>query len=692
MSTFWTYTTPSTSVAYSSQFFRSLTFNQIVGCTYPSFLLPNTVTTWMFTDEVPTMARSTIILFDEVIPDIADLNPIMRSLEDEYNNGQHSVVLVFHDQYSDVTTEHLCHFSKLQLFVNLNNYQIPQDYACWLVTHLTSEPCFSPLLVAKFCEFKIASCIAGFCVTDFPLWKLGCFLDENWLGEDLVNGLLELLYFRLATTSFQSHSPFIFLPTSFSNNAKHLYNQSPRLYSPNLIALQNRICVATPCAIFAIACIDDHYSAYCSEKNKMCIEHRDSLEFPPVTEVLPILQWVLSGLNIDYYVPGKVIKGELSKQGQTSGCCEIAAENFIASHADPSIPAWSNALSSVFRNLALRNMLVYHCAALGKGVHVFHLCKLHHLTSSSVVYQLGGSMISYLSNMQARHPIYQFLASLQDEPRIDFQAIKAHIKSQPSSELIDLSFSSPPAPIKQAPKNVIDLVSPLKPTHKPAHVKSPSPDVIILGPPAKHVKNKPVLTLPMTSGPLLLNINLKSAPVDDVKNTLNRATPQMLGQVLMGSVYNSMEAARDVVYAQEKKLGHTWQMGQSKCSPDGAIKKVTLCCNHYYHHIPSHLASIDPSDHRQGKTIKTECFAHVNVNHMQGGLWHITTVAWEHNHQQEVPVGGIVSCPPTQAQHELVAKISDPTFSRGTLKTILAEHFPTHILEPRQITNLLNDA
>ena len=106
MSTFWTYTTPSTSAAYSSQFFQSLTFNQAVGHTYPSFLPPNTVTTWMFTDEIPTTAKSTIILFDEVIPDLKDLNPIMRSLEDEYNNGRRSVVLVFHDQYSDVRTEY----------------------------------------------------------------------------------------------------------------------------------------------------------------------------------------------------------------------------------------------------------------------------------------------------------------------------------------------------------------------------------------------------------------------------------------------------------------------------------------------------------------------------------------------------------------------------------------------------------
>ena len=327
--------------------------------------------------------------------------------------------------------------------------------------------------------------------------------------------------------------------------------------------------------------------------------------------------------------------------------------------------------------------------------------------------------------MQARHPIHQFLANLRDEPRIDFQAIKAPIKyqSSPSPEIIDLSYSSPPAPIKQVPENVIDLISPLKHTRKLAHVTSPNPDVAIFGPPAKHTKNEPVLTLPMVSGPdivlsddseiedlsvkpdcpdthskLQLNINLKSlTPFDDEKNTPNLmnqlgATPRMLGKVVVGSVYNSMEAARDAVYTQEKNLGHIWRMGQSKRSADGTIKKVTLRCNHYYHHIPSHLASIDPSDHRKGKTIKTECLAHVNVNRIQGGFWHITTVAWEHNHQREVPVGGIVSRPPTQAQRELVAKFSDPSFSRGTLKTILAEHFPTHILEPRQITNLLNDA
>lgn len=113
MSTFWTYTTPSAAAAYSSQFFHGLTFNQIVGRTYPSFLPPNTVTTWMFTDEIPMTARSTVILFDDIIPDLADLNPIMHSLEDEYNNGRRSVILVFHDLYSDVTTEYLCHFLKV---------------------------------------------------------------------------------------------------------------------------------------------------------------------------------------------------------------------------------------------------------------------------------------------------------------------------------------------------------------------------------------------------------------------------------------------------------------------------------------------------------------------------------------------------------------------------------------------------
>ena len=327
--------------------------------------------------------------------------------------------------------------------------------------------------------------------------------------------------------------------------------------------------------------------------------------------------------------------------------------------------------------------------------------------------------------MQAQHPIHQFLVDLRDEPRIDFQAPDKFQPTgspdSPGPKIIDLSFSSPlaPVPIKRVPKNVIDLVSPLKPSHKVSHMKSPSPDITIFGP---LIENKPILTLPTTvskSGPFIVLsddseieelpgptksdphssckplLNIKSlTPFDDKKITPSRlgATPQMPGKVCVGSVYDSMEAARDAVYAREIKLGHVWRMGQSKRSADGTIKKVTLRCNHYQHHIPTHLESIDPSDHRKGKTIKTECLAHVNVNRIQGGLWHITTVAWEHNHQREVPIGGIVSRPPTQAQRELVAKFSDPSFSRGTLKTILAEHFPTHILEPRQITNLLNDA
>ena len=65
--------------------------------------------------------------------------------------------------------------------------------------------------------------MAGFQGSQFPLYKLGCLLKENWLEEDVVNALLELLYFRSAASLTQmltSNPPFILLPTLFYSEAR----------------------------------------------------------------------------------------------------------------------------------------------------------------------------------------------------------------------------------------------------------------------------------------------------------------------------------------------------------------------------------------------------------------------------------------------------------------------------------------
>ena len=104
------------------------------------------------------------------------------------------------------------------------------------------------------------------------------------------------------------------------------------------------------------------------------------------------------------------------------------------------------------------------------------------------------------------------------------------------------------------------------------------------------------------------------------------------GIVQLNSMFATWEEAQDAVYEQEERRVHKWRMGQSKHASNGTHKKITLRCNHYHHHTPTHSMAIDPSDHHRGKTIKTGCNAHVNVNWQPGGHWHVTMVNWKHNH------------------------------------------------------------
>jgi hypothetical protein len=123
----------------------------------------------------------------------------------------------------------------------------------------------------------------------------------------------------------------------------------------------------------------------------------------------------------------------------------------------------------------------------------------------------------------------------------------------------------------------------------------------------------------------------------------------------------------------------------------GSACRITLRCNHYGDpDTATHHDDIDPSDHQVGRTIRTNCSAHVNLTVVPGGGWHIY---WTHNHPAQVPVGGHIPHPPTQDQRELVSQYAaSGNFTRSHLSHILRARFPDRILEPRQISNLLNAA
>lgn len=249
----------------------------------------------------------------------------------------------------------------------INNNQLPVDYSRRLLGHISTHSMLSSIHVQKFSTSTIRSPVAGFCITDYPLWKLGCLLDENWLEEDVLNSLLELLYFHLAAVSMNSEPTALFLPIHFFANATYLHSQSPQKYGPNILALRSHLCATMKPTISFVTCIANHFSGYRSVSDR-CLEHGDSMAFPPVPELLPIIQWAFRDLDLAHGIPTKVIDAPVCKQGPASGSCGVSAKNFVESGTDPLVPPWPCTSSSAFRTKALRDLLVYHLTAIGKGV------------------------------------------------------------------------------------------------------------------------------------------------------------------------------------------------------------------------------------------------------------------------------------------------------------------------------------
>lgn len=168
----------------------------------------------------------------------------------------------------------------------------------------------------------------------------------------------------------------------------------------------------------------------------------------------------------------------------------------------------------------------------------------------------------------------------------------------------------------------------------------------------------------------------------------------LVGSIRVGNVYLSIEAACDTVFQQQAEHGHKWRTMQSKKNEHGECKKVTFCCNHYYHHIPVHSHQIDPSDFCNSQSIKTGCDAHVNITQNQSSdFWKVTLVVLAHNHVHEIPPGRIIPQPPTKQQWELITKYtSNSHFGWDHITEILKNTNPNKPLKLRQISNVINKA
>ncbi|KAG6913331.1 hypothetical protein DXG01_007639, partial [Tephrocybe rancida] len=263
-----------------------------------------------------------------------------------------------------------------------------------------------------------------------------------------------------------------------------------------------------------------------------------------------------------------------------------------------------------------------------------------------------------------------------------YSTSKSHVKFENKSPII-IDLCTPNTtrkPIKLEP--TIDLCSPLEtPKLNGQPIKSeitvkPEADIINLCTPPRNPSFKKAKLLHLSESPV----------IEHIRRRVVEAAP---GIIRVGSIHESLDAAKEAIYQQEQRIGHVWRIGQSRKDGNSQVKKVIFRCNRYAEPKPVHSIKIDPSDYRKGKSGQPGCMAHVNVTCIpHSSQWNISLVDLEHNHP---PVGGPIRRRPTVEQKKIVSQLatsSSQKFSRGQIGAVLNAQTGKS-LEPRQIGNLM---
>jgi hypothetical protein len=180
------------------------------------------------------------------------------------------------------------------------------------------------------------------------------------------------------------------LPTSFIFDASHAYITSPRIYTPEMVLVRQRIAETTIRTVALAHIAENHYTAFVYHLGSPYIEYGDSMHGSPPSDILTILQWIFEGTSS---VPiTKIVNGTISKQGlgNGEGSCGIACYNYIelATNARPGLRPWTGAEASLFRDAALEDFIRIHHLAHQAGSIMAHV-NLFMSNSSSTSNEVG---------------------------------------------------------------------------------------------------------------------------------------------------------------------------------------------------------------------------------------------------------------------------------------------------------------
>ena len=176
--------------------------------------------------------------------------------------------------------------------------------------------------------------------------------------------MAELLYFWNCVTS--EDASFIYLPISFFNDARRLFNNDPWTYSKNISDLWLRLSVAKATRIVSVMWDHDHYSATFYQHHGL-FEYGYSMLHSAPEGTLDVFHWLMAGL--DYMLPQSLGTGDVGLQLLGGpGSCRVVAHNYVESRIDHSVPQWEAVASACFRIGTLQDLIIYHLSGLNSPV------------------------------------------------------------------------------------------------------------------------------------------------------------------------------------------------------------------------------------------------------------------------------------------------------------------------------------
>ena len=159
------------------------------------------------------------------------------------------------------------------------------------------------------------------------------------------------------------------------------------------------------------------------------------------------------------------------------------------------------------------------------------------------------------------------------------------------------------------------------------------------------------------------------------------------------TTFDSLQEAIEAIYDREELRGYKYRRSQIVRDCHG-LKTQRLRCSCYGPAVHTHNDILDPTRHRQGRTVRTNCNAHVNLNRIGNTeAFRLSTVDNEHNHPPVIPEGGRAQRPPLPAERELISRLAHlHRMDRNLASDIARQELAKFGLEDRQVSNIMNHA